>query len=493
MATATASKPTSVARPQVRQTQMLIGGKWCDSVSGETFATYHPATQEKIADVARGNVQDIDRAVKAARKAFETGPWPAMDARERGRLLHKLADLIEQHAGELAALETLDNGKPIRDAQTADIPLVIDCLRYYAGWADKLTGDTIPVRGNSFCYTRREPVGVVGQIIPWNFPALMVAWKWGPALACGCTIVMKPAEQTPLSCLRMAELATEAGFPPGVINVVPGFGDTGAALVKHPEVDKIAFTGSTETAQLIMRDAAQTLKRLTFELGGKSPNIVFADSDIDAAVAGAEFGLFFNQGQCCCAGSRLFVEEKIHEKFVDKLVAKARERQLGDPFQMDTTQGPQIDQDQFNKIMKYIDLGKQAGAKCLTGGERQGDQGLFIQPTVFDRVTDDMAIATDEIFGPVISVLPFKDFDEVVQRANKTFYGLAAAVWTRDVAKAHRVAQSVRAGTVWINCYDVFDAAAPFGGFKMSGMGRELGKYGLDNYTELKTVTMSLG
>ncbi len=493
MTTATTPSVKSVARPKVRQTQMLIGGKWCDSVSGETFATYHPATEEKIADIARGNAQDVDLAVKAARQAFETGPWPAMDARDRGRLIGKLADLIEQYSEELAALETLDNGKPIRDSLAADIPLVIDCLRYYAGWADKLTGDTIPVRGNYFCYTRREPVGVVGQIIPWNFPALMVAWKWAPALACGCTIVMKPAEQTPLSCLRMAELALEAGFPPGVINVVPGFGDTGAALVKHPGVDKIAFTGSTETAQLIMRDAAQTLKRLTFELGGKSPNIVFADSDLDAAVAGAEFGLFFNQGQCCCAGSRLFVEEKIHEQFVDKLVARARERQLGDPFHMATTQGPQIDQDQFNKIMKYIDLGKEAGAQCVTGGERQGTKGHFIQPTVFDRVTDDMAIATDEIFGPVISVLPFKDFDEVVHRANKTFYGLAAAVWTRDVAKAHRVAQSVRAGTVWINCYDVFDAAAPFGGFKMSGMGRELGKSGLDNYTELKTVTMSLG
>lgn len=493
MTTATASPPTSVARPQVRQTKMLIGGKWCDSVSGETFATYDPATEEKIADVARGNAQDVDLAVKAARRAFETGPWATMDARDRGRLIGKLADLIEQHAEELAALETLDNGKPIRDSLAADIPLVIDCLRYYAGWADKLTGDTIPVRGNYFCYTRREPVGVVGQIIPWNFPALMVAWKWAPALACGCTIVMKPAEQTPLSCLRMAELATEAGFPPGVINVVPGFGDTGAALVKHPDVDKIAFTGSTETAQLIMRDAAQTLKRLTFELGGKSPNIVFADSDLDAAVAGAEFGLFFNQGQCCCAGSRLFVEAKIHEQFVEKLVAKASQRQLGDPFQMATTQGPQVDLDQFNKIMKYIDLGKQAGAQCVTGGERQGTKGHFIQPTVFDHVTDDMAIATDEIFGPVISVLPFKDLDEVVQRANKTCYGLAAAVWTRDVAKAHRVAQSVRAGTVWINCYDVFDAAAPFGGYKMSGMGRELGKSGLDNYTELKTVTMSLG
>ncbi|MCA8999308.1 MAG: aldehyde dehydrogenase family protein, partial [Planctomycetaceae bacterium] len=416
-----------------------------------------------------------------------------MDARDRGRLLNRLADLIEENAEELPALDTLDNGKPIRDARAADIPLVIDCLRYYAGWSDKIHGDTIPIRGDYFCYTRREPLGVCGQIIPWNFPALMVAWKWGPALAAGCTIVMKPAEQTPLSCLRMADLAIEAGFPPGVINIVPGFGDTGAAIVKHPDVDKVAFTGSTETAQLIMRDAAQTLKRLTFELGGKSPNIVFADCDMEAAIEGAEFGLFFNQGQCCCAGSRLFVQESIHEEFVNRLVDRASSRHLGDPFQSATTQGPQVDQDQFNKIMDYIQRGKDQGATCLTGGDRWGDKGYFVQPTVFDHVSDDMDIATDEIFGPVMSILPFRDIDEVIERSNKTFYGLAAAVWTRDVSKAHRVAASVRAGTVWINCYDVFDAAAPFGGFKMSGIGRELGEAALANYTELKTVTMNLG
>jgi len=490
-ATKTVPAPKA-ACPKIRQTKMLIGGKWESSVSGETFPTFHPATEEKIADVAKGNAQDVDRAVKAARKAFEEGPWPKMDARDRGRLLNKLADLVEANLEELAALETLDNGKPISDSRAADLPLVIDCFRYYAGWADKVHGQTIPIRGEYFCYTTREPVGVCGQIIPWNFPLLMVAWKWGPALATGCTIVMKPAEQTPLSCLRMAELALEAGFPPGVINVVTGFGDTGAAIVKHPDVDKIAFTGSTETAQIIMRDAAPTLKRLTFELGGKSPNIIFADADLDAAVAGAEFGLFFNQGQCCCAGSRLFVEEKIHEKFVSKVVERAKQRQLGDPFDAATTQGPQVDKDQFNKILDYIDRGKKAGAKCVTGGGRAGDKGYYIQPTVFDQVTDDMDIATDEIFGPVMSVLPFKDIDEVVERANKTLYGLAAAVWTRDVAKAHRIAKSVRAGTVWINCYDVFDAGAPFGGFKMSGMGRELGEYALANYTEVKTVTMSL-
>ncbi|WP_437223821.1 aldehyde dehydrogenase family protein [Planctomicrobium sp. SH661] len=483
----------AVVPPKVRCTQMLIDGQWRDSVSGQTFATHHPATEEKIADVARANAQDVDLAVKAARRAFETGPWSRMDARDRGRLMYKLADLIEENIEELAALETLDNGKPIVDSRNADLPLVVDCLRYYAGWADKLTGETIPVRGNYFCYSRREPVGVVGQIIPWNFPALMVAWKWGPALATGCTIVMKPAEQTPLTCLRMAELALEAGIPPGVINVVPGYGDAGAALVKHPDVDKIAFTGSTETGQIIMREAAATLKRTTFELGGKSPNIVFADSDIEAAIAGAEFGLFFNQGQCCCAGSRLFVEKSIHKDFVKELTARTRQRKTGNPFHLETTHGPQIDAAQFDKIMDYIDRGKKQGADCVTGGKRHGDVGFFIEPTVFDNVTDDMDIATDEIFGPVISVLPFQDVDEVIERGNKSLFGLAAAVWTKDISKAHRVAAALRAGTVWVNCYDVFDAAAPFGGFKHSGIGRELGEAALANYTEHKTVTVSLG
>jgi aldehyde dehydrogenase (NAD+) len=490
---ATVAEPTTYAVPEVRQTKMLIDGEWVDSVSGKTFDTINPATEEVISSVAEGDAADIDLAVKAARKAFESGPWATMDARDRGKLLNKLADLVEDNFDELAALETLDNGKPINDSRAADIPLVIDCFRYYAGWADKIHGQTIPVRGNFFTYTTREPVGVCGQIIPWNFPQLMVAWKWGPALAAGCTIVMKPAEQTPLSCLRLGELAMEAGFPPGVINIVPGYGETaGAALVAHPGVDKIAFTGEDKTAQIIMREASKTLKRLTFELGGKSPNVIFADADLDAAVAGAEFGLFFNQGQCCCAGSRVFVEEPVKEEFVEKLVSRAAERKLGNPFESSTTQGPQVDQAQMDKILSYIEKGKNAGAACITGGERQGDKGFFVQPTVFDNVTDDMSIATDEIFGPVMSILSFDDEKEIIERSNSTQFGLAAAVWTRDIAKAHKYAKSVRAGTIWVNCYNVFDAGAPFGGFKQSGMGRELGEAGLHNYTEMKTVTVSL-
>ena len=490
---ATATQPKPGRKPQVRETQCLIDGKWQPAKSGKTFDTINPATEEVIAKVAEGDAADVDLAVKAAREAFENGPWGKMDARDRGKLMYRLADLIEEELDDLAALETLDNGKPIRDSRAADLPLTIDCLRYYAGWADKLHGQTIPVRGKYFRYTRREPVGVVGQIIPWNFPMLMVAWKWGPALAAGARIVMKPAEQTPLTCLRMAKLAQEAGIPDGVINVVPGYGPTaGGALVKHPDVDKVAFTGSTEVGQIIMREAAGTLKRISLELGGKSPNIVFADSDLDAAAAGAHFGLYFNQGQCCCAGSRLFVEDKVHDKFVEKITAMNTNRKLGDPMDPATEQGPQVNKEQFDKILGYIESGKKEGAKCVTGGDRWGDKGYFIEPTLFTDVTDTMKIAEEEIFGPVMSILRFKDLDEIVKRANKTAYGLAAAVWTRDMAKAHYLASKIKAGTVWINCYDVFDAAAPFGGFKQSGIGRELGERGLDAYTEWKTVTVSL-
>jgi aldehyde dehydrogenase (NAD+) len=488
---ATVAQP--VRQPKVRHTQLFIDGRWQDAASGKTFPTINPATEEIIAEVAEADAADVDRAAQAARRAFESGPWSRMDARDRGRLMYRLADLIEEEIDELAALESLDNGKPFKDARTADLPLVIDCLRYYAGFADKIQGATIPVRGNFFTYTRREPVGVAGQIIPWNFPMLMVAWKWGPALAAGCTIVMKPAEQTPLTCLRMAQLAQEAGIPDGVINVVPGYGPTaGAAVVKHPLIDKVAFTGEHRTAQIIMRDAADSLKRLTFELGGKSPNVITADADLEKAAAGTHFGLFFNQGQCCCAGSRVYVEESIHDEFVERLTRLAANRRLGDPLAPDTEQGPQVDRAQFDKILSYIDKGNREGAQCLTGGQRHGARGYFIEPTVFSGVTDDMAIARDEIFGPVMSVLKYKNWDELIERANRTCFGLAAAIWTRDVTKAHDFARRVRAGTVWVNCYDVFDAAAPFGGFKMSGQGRELGEEGLKAYTEAKTVTISL-
>jgi aldehyde dehydrogenase (NAD+) len=493
MASATSRRPNTDQVHDSKDQPLFIGGQWRGSVSGKTFPTINPATGQTMCQVAAGDAADIDQAVQAARKALESGPWSTMDAADRGRLLLRLADLVESRAKELATLESLNCGKLIGDA-LGDVQGVANTLRYYGGWADKIEGRTLPVRGNFLSYTLRQPVGVVGQIIPWNFPLLMLAWKWGPALACGNTVVSKPAEQTPLTAMRLAQLSIEAGFPPGVINVVNGFGETaGAALVAHPGVDKIAFTGHVDTAKIIQKTAADTLKRTTFELGGKSPNVIFADASMNAALTGAFHAIYFHGGQCCTAGSRLFVEDKIHGEFVARLTDLAKKRKLGDPLKLDTEQGPQVSREQLDKILHYVDLGQKQGAKLLAGGQRVGDKGFFVAPAIFDNVADDMAIARDEIFGPVVSVLPFKDVDEVIRRANNTSYGLAAAVWTKDIDKAHLFARRVKAGTVWVNCYHVVDSTTPFGGFKMSGQGRENGAAALEHYTELKTVTIKLG
>jgi len=479
---------------KIKPGKLFIDGKWVDSVSGKTFDTLNPATEEVITSIAEGDSADIDLAVTAARKAFEDGPWGKTDARERGKILLRVMDLIEKNKDELALLETLDNGKPISETTNADLPLVIDCLLYYAGWADKIHGETIPVRGEFFNYTLREPVGVVGQIIPWNFPLLMAAWKIAPAIACGNTVVLKPAEQTPLTALRLGEICQEAGLPDGVLNIVPGYGPTaGAALAEHMDVDKIAFTGEYTTGRIIMQAASKNLKRVSLELGGKSPNIVFADSDIDSAVAGAMTGIFFNQGEVCCAGSRLFLERSIHDEFVDKLSSRASSLSVGNPEDAGTQMGAQVSKEQFDKILGYIDTGKQEGAKLVTGGERCGEKGYFIRPTIFDAVDNNMKIAREEIFGPVVSAITFDDVDDMVRQSNLSIYGLAAAVWTRDIKKAHRLARDLKAGTIWINTYNSFDAASPFGGFKQSGFGRELGIHALELYTQVKSVWINLG
>ncbi len=479
--------------PSIRQTQLLIDNRWVDPAEGGQFETYNPATGEVIAQVAAGTAADVDRAVKAARKALEQGPWGRMDAADRGKLLFDLAELVEKNAEELAALESLNCGKTINDSR-GDLQGVVNTLRYYAGWADKIEGRTIPVRGSFLSYTIREPVGVVGQIIPWNFPLLMLAWKWGPALACGNTIVLKPAEQTPLTALRLGELAIEAGFPAGVVNIINGFGETaGDAIVTHPDVDKIAFTGHVDTAKIIQKRAADTLKRTTFELGGKSPNIVFADADMEQAVAGAFHAIYFHGGQCCTAGSRLFVQKDVKDEFVARLAEQAKGRRIGDPLNPETEQGPQVSQEQLDKILGYVRLGNDQGARLVCGGQRKGDRGFFVEPTIFDEVRDDMAIYRDEIFGPVVSVVSFDDLNDLARRANDTQYGLAAAIWTKDIDKAHLFARKVKAGTVWINCYHVVETNTPFGGFKMSGQGRENGEAALEHYTELKTVTVKLG
>lgn len=475
---------------KIPQTQLLIDGKFQHSQSGKTFESINPVTEEVIARVAEGDAADIDLAVMAAVRALEEGPWGKMDARERGRLMMKWADLIDLNQEAFARLEVLDNGKPMMEALGYDIPSAAATIRYFAGWADKIEGKTIPVSGPYFTHTRREPVGVCGLIIPWNFPLAMAAWKLGPALAAGCTTILKPAEQTPLTALWAGELALQAGIPEGVVNIVPGYGETaGAALVKHPRVDKIAFTGEHTTGKIIKAATIDTMKRISFELGGKSPNIIFEDANLDEAVDGAFGAVFLNQGQNCCAGTRAFVHEAIYDEFVQKMADKASKKVIGDPFDPATEHGPQIDQAQFDKIMHYIKLGKQQGAQCVSGGERVYDHGFFIAPTVFSEVSDDMAISTDEIFGPVLSILKFKDIDEVISRANNTQFGLASAVWTQDIDKAYAVTEGLKAGTVWINCYNIIDPAAPFGGYKMSGLGRELGEQALEAYTETKTVT----
>ncbi|CAD5210233.1 unnamed protein product [Bursaphelenchus okinawaensis] len=476
-------------------TKIFINNEWHNSKSGRVFPTINPATGEKIVDVQEGDAADINDAVQAAKKAFELGsPWRQMDAADRGKLLFRLADLMERDKVYLASLETLDNGKPYAVSYLGDLHLAIECYRYYAGWADKIEGKTIPVRGKYFTYTQHHPVGVVGQVIPWNFPLLMQAWKLGPALAAGNTVVMKTAEQTPLSALHVAKLAAEAGFPPGVINVVPGYGPTaGHALAVHPEVQKVAFTGSTEVGRLIMLAAAESnLKRITLELGGKSPNIVFADADLDHAVNTASQGVFFNQGQTCCAGTRTFVEAKVYDEFVARAKALSETRRLGDPFNPQTEQGPQVDHEQLNRILNYVNIGKDEGAQLVSGGNQYGDKGYFVEPTVFANVDNNMKIAQEEIFGPVMSIIKFDNMNDLISKAHASIYGLAAGIITKDIDKALYMANSLEAGTVWVNCYNVFDAAAPFGGFKMSGIGRELGEYALENYTETKCVTIAI-
>ncbi|WP_035101542.1 aldehyde dehydrogenase family protein [Aneurinibacillus terranovensis] len=464
-----------------------------EAVSGKTFETLDPSNKKVLAVVSEAGPEDVNKAVKAARQAFENGPWKKMSASERGRLIYKLADLMEAHQEELAQLETLDNGKPIRETSNADVPLAIDHIRYYAGWATKIVGQTIPVAGNYFNYTRHEPVGVVGQIIPWNFPLLMATWKLGAALATGCTIVLKPAEQTPLSALYLGQLALEAGFPAGVINIIPGFGETaGAPLVEHPDVDKIAFTGSTPVGKMIMRQAAGTVKKISLELGGKSPNIILPDADMSKAIPGALMGIMFNQGQVCAAGSRLFIQKKSYDNVVADLAAHAQKIKQGAGIEPSTQMGPLVSEEQLERVGSYIEKGKAEGAEVVTGGVYGHGDGYFVAPTIFADVNDEMTIAKEEIFGPVVAAMPFEDLDDVIRRANNSEYGLAAGLWTQDVKKAHYVANELKAGTVWVNCYNAFDAASPFGGYKQSGIGREMGSYALENYTEVKSVWINL-
>ncbi|HZI92784.1 MAG TPA: aldehyde dehydrogenase family protein [Patescibacteria group bacterium] len=486
--------PTKV---KVEPGKLFINGQFVDAAAGGTFDTINPATGDLLTQVADGREQDIDSAVKAARAAFDSGPWTRkMSAADRSRVLWKVGDLLAAHAEELGELETLDSGKPVTENTKIDVPMAADCFHYYAGWATKIHGDTIPVAGPFLNYTLREPVGVCGQITPWNFPLLMAAWKVAPALACGNTVVLKPASYTPLTALRLAALCKEAGLPDGVLNVVTGSGSVaGMALVRHPLVDKIAVTGSTPVGQQIMREAAGTLKRVSLELGGKSPNIVLADADLDAAARGAQVGIFYNKGEICTAGSRLFVEESVHDDFMTRLIDRTKKTIPSDPLDPKCRFGPQVSEAQMNTILRYIAKGREEGARLVAGGNRAkvGDgRGFFVEPTIFDEVRNDMTIAREEIFGPVLSVIRVRDLDDAIAKGNESIYGLAAGIWTRDIKKAHRLARELRAGTVWINTYNVLDNASPFGGYKMSGFGRELGAASIDLYTQTKSVWVDL-
>ncbi|MGH9370021.1 MAG: aldehyde dehydrogenase family protein [Vicinamibacterales bacterium] len=474
---------------------LLINNEWRPSASGKTMEVTNPATEEVVAEVPAADAADVDSAVVAARAALD-GPWGRMSARDRGRLVRKLADRLVERADDVARLETLHNGKPITESRHIEIPLAAECFDYFAGWSDKVMGETIPVKGNHLTYTLREPVGVVAAIVPWNFPLVLAAWKVAPALACGNTVILKPASQTPLTALALGEIAVEIGLPPGVLNVITGAGSTvGQAMVKHPGIDKIAFTGDTSTGKAIMKSAADTLKKITLELGGKSPNIVLADADMDAAIRGATVGIFYGKGEVCAAGSRLLVDRSITDEFIDKLAVRVKKMVAGDPMDPKTRFGALSSRKQLDSVLQYIESGKSEGATLVAGGARTDigtGKGYFVQPTVFADVKPEMRISREEIFGPVLAAIDFADLDEAIAKANDTPYGLAAGVWTRDIRKAHYVAKKLQAGTVWVNTYNVYDTAAPFGGYKQSGFGREMSVHALEHYTQIKTVWVDL-
>ena len=474
---------------------LLINNEWRGAASGKTMEVVNPATEEVIAHVPSADRADLDDAVAAARAAL-VGPWGQLSARERGRLVRRLGERLLERADEIARLETLHNGKPITESRNIEIPAAAECFEYYGGWSDKVMGETIPVKGNYLTYTLREPIGVVAAIVPWNFPLLLAAWKVAPALACGNTVILKPASQTPLTAVALGEAAIEAGFPPGVLNVLTGPGSQlGQSIVEHPGIDKIAFTGDTTTGKGIMRGASDTLKKITLELGGKSPNIVLADADMDAAIRGVTIGIFYGKGEVCAAGSRLLVDTTIKDEFIDKLAARARKMTAGDPMDPRTRFGALSSKKQLETVLRYIESGRQEGATLVAGGNRTDigtGKGYFVQPTVFTDVQPEMTIAREEIFGPVLASIEFADIDEAIARANATQYGLAAGIWTRDIKKAHYIARKLQAGTVWINTYNIYDTAAPFGGYKHSGFGREMSAHALEHYTQIKSVWVDL-